>query len=90
MHYELYDGLPLFAKWLVVNNGTARTVVLDAFTAERLALVEAESTVSDFDGLRKPAVDVFSDLAMNGMDMDSSRRTTFWVADRAYDTQVNY
>lgn len=90
VHYELYDGLPLFAKWLVITNGTARDVVLDAFTCERLALVEAESTVSDVDQLRKPAVDVFSDLAMNGMDMDSSRRTTSWVADRAYDTQVNY
>ena len=32
IHYELYDGLPVLGKWLIVNNGTSRVITLDRFT----------------------------------------------------------
>lgn len=44
VHYELYDGVPLFAKWVTIQN-SGESVTIKAFTAEVLGLVEAESTV---------------------------------------------
>ena len=47
VHYELYDGIPLMSKWIVVRNGTDKPVRLNSFVSEILAAVEAESIVDD-------------------------------------------
>jgi hypothetical protein len=47
VHYELYDGLPLVSKWIVVRNGTSQTVRLNSLVCEILAAVEYESYVDD-------------------------------------------
>ena len=38
---ELYDGIPLLAKWLTVRNNGSKVVRLNAFTSEVLGMVEA-------------------------------------------------
>jgi len=45
VHYEIYDGLPLISKWLIVRNPSARAIRLNSLTVEQMALVEAESVV---------------------------------------------
>ena len=92
VHYELYDWLPVLAKWLVLRNSTGRTVTLNAFTSEVLALAEVESIVDDYDPdrWRKPWVDLISDYSFGGMGLTSGNRTSFWLPDSEYTSQVNY
>jgi len=44
VHYELYDGIPLMAKWIEVENAGPCTVILNSFKAEYFALVESGAT----------------------------------------------
>jgi len=88
--HELYDGIPLLAKWLVVRNGGARAVRLQSFTSEELALVEAASHVDASSQWRLPDITVRSDYSFGGMGGDALARVGHWEADPDYATQVNY
>lgn len=90
VHYELYDGLPVFSKWLAVRNGSGRTLRLTRFVSEVLALVEPESVVEGYGDWLRPNVSVFTDYAFGGMADTNSNRTVHWLADPDYATQVNY
>lgn len=43
--YELYDGAPIMAKWIEVDNKGKETVTIDRFKSEILALVETAPKV---------------------------------------------
>ena len=43
VHYEMYDGIPLLAKWFSLTNRSGETIVLNSFVSEILALVEGHS-----------------------------------------------
>jgi hypothetical protein len=89
IHYEIYDGIPLLAKWITLNNTTFNNIHLDKFASELLALVEQDSAVDA--GTAPPSyLHVESDYAFHGMDPRTANRTTFWEADPQYETQVNY
>ncbi|MDA1274174.1 MAG: GDSL-type esterase/lipase family protein [Verrucomicrobia bacterium] len=92
VHYELYDGTPILAKWLVIHNGRDRAVRLDSFTNELLAVVEVESMVDRVDPAiwKKPWLQLLSDYSFGGMDPVGSNRTTRWLPDPEYSSQVNY
>lgn len=91
VHYEIYDGLPLFAKWLIVRNTTGRPVRVERFTAEELRLTEPESAVDDTPDQERPNLWVETDyafLAMNGA--HAARQSVSLDPDPDYPTQVNY
>jgi hypothetical protein len=93
-HYELYDGLPLLAKWFVLRNGSSRAIVLDSMLVEELAMVESESMVdgsaANFRGTYR-SLDVFSDYAFGGnMNVAADGPGVHWTNDPAYLTQVHY
>ena len=92
VHHELYDGLPVLGKWLTVSNGTARTLTLDRFTSERLAVVEAESAVDERTDIawRTPAITVVSDYMFKGMDVVTGNQVASWRTDPEFRTQVSY
>ncbi len=90
VHYELYDGLPLISKWLVVRNTTARPVRLNSFLSEILAAVEYESYVDDNPRWDLPNLYVETDYAFGGMGSKGGNRGVRWVADPEYLSQVNY
>ncbi|MBK8178779.1 MAG: alpha-galactosidase [Planctomycetes bacterium] len=92
VHHELYDGLPCFAKWIEVHNGTAREIRLEHFWSELLAAVEGESKVETRPGIpyRLPNLWVETDYACGGSDEDAQRFGLRWVADPRYTSQVNY
>lgn len=90
VHYNMYQDIPLLSKWITVHNETEQTVELDAFVGEILAVVEAESTVEPKDRWRLPDMHVESDYSFHGMDPSSSNRTTYWLSDTLYTTQVSY
>lgn len=89
VHYEMYDGIPALSKWLVITNGGTRPLRLNRFVSEILAVVEEDSAV---DAATPPpsALHVESDYAFHGMDARTANRTTSWVPDPDYATQVNY
>jgi hypothetical protein len=90
IHYAMYEGIPLLAKWLSISNGSAVPVRLNTFTSEILAAVEYESLVEQPPQWDYPNIHVESDYAFHGGDPKSADKTTHWVPDPQYKTQVNY
>jgi len=90
VHYEIYDGLPLLAKWVTIANGAARPVRLNSFVSETLSVVESEISVDNLDQWDRPNLVVASDYAFMGMSPKSANRTAYWVTDPTYTSQVNY
>ncbi|WP_165223960.1 alpha-galactosidase [Aquisphaera insulae] len=91
VHYEIYDGLPLFSKWLVVRNTTDTAVRVTGFSAEEIRLAENESAVDDTPDQERPNLWVETDyafLAMNGS--HAARQSVSLDPDPDYPTQVNY
>jgi len=90
VHYEMYDGIPLIGKWLTIHNGSGERVKLDFFTSEILAVVEWDSPVETPDRWEYPNLHVESDYSFQGMAQRKANRTTYWVTDPQYTTQINY
>lgn len=90
VHYELYDGIPLISKWLVVRNRTGQPVRLNTFMCEVLAAVEAESVVDDTPSWQLPNLMVETDYTFGGMSGPNHSVGVHWVADPLYSSQVNY
>lgn len=92
VHYELYDGVPLYAKWVTVTNASDEPVLVNDFTVDILAAVENSSRV-ETRGVREepPHLRVESDYAMGGLSfMNSMRHAVHWKTDPEFLTQVNY
>ncbi len=90
VHYELYDGIPLLAKWVTIRNESSRPVRVDRFANEILAMVEYASSVESRRGWDYPNVHVETDYAFHGMDSASANKAVEWLPDPDYATQVNY
>ena len=91
VHYEMYDGIPVVAKWLDIRNGTAAPLSLASFTSEVLAVVEFESLVENPGVAGNPHLQVESDYSFLATRQGSNVSTVArWVPDPQYTTQVNY
>jgi hypothetical protein len=94
VHYELYDGVPVFCKWISVENRGDRPLTIDHFAAEILAVVEQDSRVESRPGVPVPAPDsihVETDFAFGGFTSgNANRHIVHWRKDPEYLTQVNY
>ncbi len=92
IHYELYDGIPCFSKWLNVHNRTAQKITIDRFTSELIAAVEHTSRVEDR-SVHYPPPDLLveTDYAFSGMDPETvARYSVHWESDPMFSSQVNY
>ena len=92
VHYELYDGLPCYGKWLTVVNGSDKAIRVDRFASEILAAVERSSEVDELTvGRMPPPIHVETDMAFGGMmAAGANRRSYRWLPDPEFQTQVNY
>jgi len=90
IHYEMYQGIPLLAKRLIIHNGGDKPVRLNTFTGEILAAVEYESLVGEPAQWEYPNIHIESDYEFGGDDSKNANKTAYWVADPQYSTQVNY
>jgi len=90
VHYEIYDGLPLLAKWLTVTNTSPAPVRLNSFISETLAVIEPEVSVDRVDQWERPNIHIASDFAFRGMSPKSADRVVHWVEDPSFTSQVNY
>ena len=94
VHYEIYDGLPLLAKWLTLRNVSRHPFQLNSFAVEQLAAVEPESIVdgnpANFRGSYR-SLEAFSDYAFGGnMTGNADAPAIHWRSDPLYSTQVHY
>jgi hypothetical protein len=94
LHYEIYDGLPVIAKWLTVRNDSPKPVMLNSLKVEQLAFVEPESIVdgspASFRGSYR-AFDAYSDYSFGGnMSATADAPAIHWTNDPLYKTQVSY
>jgi hypothetical protein len=92
VHYELYDGIPAYCKWITVENNTERAIKIDRYSSDILAAVEHTSEVDALSvGLTPPNLHVETEMAFGGMTSQGANRRSYrWVADLDYHTQVNY
>jgi hypothetical protein len=91
VHYEMYDGIPLLAKWLEIRNGGQRPITVNTFTSEILAAVEYESQVETAGASENPYIQVETDYSFLATHAGSgSNKVANWVPDTQYTTQVNY
>ncbi len=91
VHYELYDAMPVFCKWITFENGSDREIIINTFKSEILAACEPESTVDNRDHWRYPNITVVTDFDFGGMSSETVLRSSVaWNIDPLYKTQVNY
>jgi hypothetical protein len=92
VHYEIYDGIPLFSKWISLENRSSQPVNLNSFKSEILAFVEKESPVEERGiPLKKPDLFVETEYEFSGMEtLNTTLHSVFWMADPDFTTQVNY
>lgn len=87
VHYSLFDGLPLLAKWVTVSNNSAQTVTLNRLESEILAAVEGRNLRNDADQWELPNLTIHTDYACGGTDAGKSYE---WTTDPLYLTQIDY
>lgn len=91
VHYEIYDGIPLICKWISIENLSDKTITVNKFKSEILALSEPESMVDDKNNWVLPNITVETDYQFGGMSSENPEKTSFsWSRDSLYLTQVNY
>ncbi len=91
VHYELYDNMPVFSKWLTVNNRSGREVTVDHFKSEILAANEPESAVDLRERWLYPNITIDTDYNFGGMSDEYIYHSSVeWKPDPLYKTQVNY
>ena len=90
IRYELYDGIPLIQKSFVFENHSEKSIRVDKFASETLALVEGESNVDKPKEWRKPPLTVITDYMFGGGAPSLNPSAVRWEADPLYTTQVNY
>ncbi len=93
VQYELYDGIPLIVKSVLVKNNSDHSIAVNKIINESLGLVEEESAVVGTpDQMKKQhGIYVETNYAFNNaMRYDISDQTTHWNVDSAYTSQVNY
>jgi hypothetical protein len=89
-HYEIYDGMPVVAKWIEVRNCTTQPIRLNSFVSEILAAVESESVVDPTPTWQTPPILVDTDYTFGGMSPPNHGAAVFWGPDPQYGTQVNF
>ena len=91
VQYDLYEGLPLFAKTVVVSNGSRNTIrTLDSLESERLAVVEPQSSVENPEGWLASNLVAESEMGMFGQNRYSGKGAVRWELEPEFTTQVNY
>ena len=91
VHYELYDNLPVFCKWVTVDNNSGQDITVNKFKSEILAVTEPESSVDSREKWVFPNITVETDYNFGGMSSENVLRSSIaWNKDPLYKTQVNY
>ena len=90
VHYELYDGIPLFSKWVTLEHTADAAVRLQHIVSEELKLAEVESSVNTAPSSEKFDLWVETDMAFGDMVPEYAGPCVRYLPDPEYSTQVHY
>ncbi len=91
VHYDVYEGLPLFGKTVVVDASSARnTSRLAAIECERLAVVEPQSSVEKPSQWLESNLHVETEMGMFGQNRYTGEGSVRWLPEPGFTSQVNY
>jgi len=94
VHYNLYDGIPLFCKWFTLKQNGKKDIELETYQSDLLALTEYNITINKMyiDLESPPQTIIFeTDYAFGGMNqVSTSSRSIEFMEDPEYTSQVNY
>lgn len=91
VHYEIYDGLPAFSKWLVIRNTSGQEVRVNRFVAEELRFAEPEISTGTAPTHEYPNLNVETDYTFgSNMSPYYDNPAVQVEPDPDYPTQVNY
>ena len=93
VYYEIYDGIPLIAKYISIENDGKVPFKINRVINENLGIVEEESAVvGNPENMKKQhGIYIETNYAFNNaMRYDLSDQSTHWKADSTYTSQVNY
>ena len=93
VQYEIYDGIPLIVKSVLVKNNSDHSIIVNKIINESLGLVEEESAVVGTPEQMKKQHGIYVETNYafnNAMRYDISDQTTHWNIDSTYTSQVNY
>ncbi len=91
VHYELYDNMPVFCKWITIDNNSSKEIIINTFKSEILAATEPESTVDIREHWTHPNITIETDYNFGGMSSETILKSSVaWNMDPLYKTQVNY
>ncbi|MCE9560241.1 MAG: alpha-galactosidase [Armatimonadetes bacterium] len=86
---EIYDNMPVIGKQIRLQNTSAKTIRVETFTSERLAMVEGQSAVEALNRWQLPNATVITNMGFGGSSSDSNP-AVHWETDPAFQTQVSY
>jgi len=86
VHYEIYDGLPLFSKWLVIRNNTPKPLRVNSFVSEELRLANVERGLHPAPSVELPLLHVETDYSFGsgGFTPDGGQHAVSWGDDADY------
>ncbi|WP_423735820.1 NPCBM/NEW2 domain-containing protein [Chitinophaga caseinilytica] len=90
IHYEIYDGIPLMSKWMVITNRGQQPVRVKHFTSEIIAFHEPGNSVAAPGQWLKPNFHIENDYAFGGFTYEDSKQSIAWETDRTYTSQASY
>ncbi|WP_439581800.1 LamG domain-containing protein [Dyadobacter bucti] len=97
VHYEIYDGIPVIAKWVTLQNGNTAPVTVDQIETEVLAVAQDQvtrlHTESDFSfafANADPQGSALIHYARELKPYHAGKSTTSWRVDEAYNTWASH
>ncbi|MCX6928313.1 MAG: hypothetical protein NT154_34660 [Verrucomicrobia bacterium] len=86
IHYEIYDGLPLFSKWLVIRNKTLKPLRVNSFVSEELRLANVERGLHPAPSVELPLLHVETDYSFGSgaFTSDGGQHAVSWGDDADY------
>ncbi len=92
VHYELYDNMPLFCKWITIANNSGQKIQINKFKSEILAAVEPRNEPQYKQAWMLPNITIQTDYDCGGgMQYENGEGKAYeWEIDPLYKTQINW
>jgi hypothetical protein len=90
IHYQLFDGLPLMAKWIEITNKGKVKITVNHFESEIISFIEPINSPVGKDEWIKPNFYLENEYAFDGFTYESSDQSIFWQTDKTYTSQADY
>ena len=90
VHYQLFDGLPLMAKWMEITNKGKEKITVNHFESEIISFFEPINSPVGKDEWIKPNFYLENEYAFDGFTYESSDQSIIWQTDKTYTSQADY